>query len=116
VLAYLLDIIVGVAALGFGVALMKLLAYHFGLIRSGLTTNEDLKDIYGIIKEQVPFSRCSPDHPPLVHLSEKLIRCSEIEVSLEDTVRRSSTTGLPNKGKRYSTLVSDRQSVLNSLV
>lgn len=39
VLAYLLEIIVGAAALGFGAALMKLLAYHFELLRSGLTTN-----------------------------------------------------------------------------
>ena len=104
----------GALCFGFGLALFKLLVYHFGLINQGVTTNEDLKDTYKIIHGRVPFSRCSVGHPPLVNIRGKLIKSAEVEMNLgEDDKNINFVT---DKGKRYSTLVSDRQSVLNSLV
>jgi hypothetical protein len=114
VLSYLLEIIEGVLGLGFGLALLKLFSYHVELISCGLTTNEDLKDIYKPIGGMVPFSRCTPDHPPVLDLKGRLVKGSDLEVSMDEPARRSVDP--LNKGKRYSTLVSDRQSVLNSLV
>ena len=55
---YVLEIVVGVVAFGFGLGLVKLLWYHFELIGSGMTTNEDLKETYSVIKGKLPMSRC----------------------------------------------------------
>jgi hypothetical protein len=73
-----LEVIVGVFCLGFGLALVKLLVYHFGLINKGLTTNEDLKDTYKPFGGKVPFSRCMPSHPPLVDIKAKLVKNNEV--------------------------------------
>lgn len=81
-LSYLLEVIVGSLCFGFGLALFKLLVYHFGLINKGVTTNEDLKDTYKIIHGRVPFSRCGVGHPPLVNRRGKLVKSDEVEMSL----------------------------------
>ena len=64
---YLLEIVVGAIAGGFEIGLLRLLLYHLELTYSRLTTNEDLKGTYGPVSNEVPFGRCQPVHPPLVH-------------------------------------------------
>jgi len=73
-LDFLLEVIVGSFCLGFGLALAKLLIYHFGLMKKGLTTNEDLKDTYKPVESKVPFKRCTPGHPPLIDMKGKLFK------------------------------------------
>jgi len=75
-------VIVGALGAGFGLALFKLLMYHLGLISQGVTTNEDLKDTYRLIHGKVPFSRCSVGHPPLLDMKGKLVKSTEVEMSL----------------------------------
>jgi hypothetical protein len=105
---------VGVVSVGFGLGLLKLLIYHFELTYSRLTTNEDLKETYQVVKGSVPFPRCQPQHhPPLFDRKSRLIRSDDVEMSFEE--RRQSVWS-QSKGIRYSTLVSGRDSVLNSLV
>jgi hypothetical protein len=76
--SFLLEVIVGSLCLGFGLALAKLLIYHFKLIKGGLTTNEDLKGTYKPIESKVPFSRCTPRHPPRIDMKGKLVRINEL--------------------------------------
>ena len=109
VLEYLLELVCGLMAVGLGLGLLKLLVYHLKLTYKRLTTNEDLKETYKPIQGQVPFDRCQPGHPPIFDPSLELVR-------EEDDLQVEQHFSLQSKGKRYSTLVSGRDSVLNSLV
>jgi hypothetical protein len=111
---YLLEIILAAAAVAFFLPVFKLFTYHVGLFHSRKTTNEDLKELYAVIDGPVPFERCqNTARPPLAPLNATLI------LNVEHSEPRSTSFSREqnhNKGKRYSILVSDRQSVLNSLV
>lgn len=107
-LEFLIEIIVALLGVGFGFGLVKLLVYHIELGLNRLTTNEDLKGTYEAVRGEVSFPRCQKPSPPILDIQVKLVRADSYEM---ETHRFSMT-----KGKRYSTLVSDRQSVLNSLV
>lgn len=114
ILTYLLEILVGTLSAAFFFPILKLLLYHVGLILRRQTTNENLKKIYNIIENDVPFERCAATgRPPLVEKDAQLVLNTE---SSSDTYRSQANRESLNKGKRYSMLVSDRQSVLNYLV
>lgn len=111
---YLLEIILGAAAVGFFLPIFRLLTYHLQLFYNRLTTNEDLKELYRLIDGPAPFERCqNTKRQPLTSLNNTLI------LNVEQSEPRTTSFSRDlnhNKGKRYSTLVSDRQSVLNYLV
>ena len=104
-----MEAIIGIISFVIGITLSKLLMYHIGLINRGLTTNEDLKNTYQIIRGKVPFTR-GVGHPSLLQLGGKLVKGDELMMSLEER----NSEGV--QGRRYSTLVTERQSVLNALV
>lgn len=72
-----------------------------------------MKGTYEPIEGKVPFGRCQEKHPPFTDEKLWLVRSDDIEMSIEGHPGLEADL---NKGKRYSTLVSDRQSVLNALV
>lgn len=111
---YLLEIILATAGVGFFLPVFRLFTYHLQLSHNRLTTNEDLKELYGLIDGPAPFERCqNTRRHPLTSLKATLL----LNVEPSDPRTTSFSRDLHhNKGKRYSTLVSDRQSVLNYLV
>jgi hypothetical protein len=114
--AYLMEIILAAASGVFFLPVFKLFTYHLGLFFSRQTTNEDLKGLYELLNGPVPFRRCELyPRPPLAPIKGKMI----LSVERDERSSRDSNCHreqVLDKGKRYSTLVSDRQSVLNYLV
>ena len=71
---YLVEIILAGVAGVFFFPVFKLFTYHVGLFHSRLTTNEDLKGLYQLIKSPVPFERCqATSRPPLAPIKAELI-------------------------------------------
>lgn len=55
----ILGAIVLVIALWFAISLLVLCLYHMKILTKGLTTNEDLKEIYEDIPHEKPFKKAS---------------------------------------------------------
>jgi hypothetical protein len=55
----ILVVIVFVVALWFFVTLLVLCSYHVRILTKGLTTNEDLKEIYETLPHKQPFKKAS---------------------------------------------------------
>lgn len=114
--SYLLQILLAATSGVLFLPIFKLFTYHIKLFYNRQTTNEDLKDLYKIIDIEPPFQRCeSHKRNKKVNFNAKLILISSINEKYSSDHEKSTKESL-NKGTRYSTLVSDRQSVLNSLV
>ena len=54
---YALIIVVTVVLAFFSIPLIRLFFYHIYLIKKGITTNEDLKNTYRLIDDNIPFAK-----------------------------------------------------------
>lgn len=71
---YLLEILLGATAVGFFLPVFRLFIYHIQLFHNRLTTNEDLKELYGLIDGPAPFERCqNTKRHPLTSLKATLL-------------------------------------------
>jgi len=81
---YVLEIVVGAVSFGFGIGLIKLLWYHLELIEKGMTTNEDLKETYVVIKGKLPMSRCEPVRASFFSREMKMMRSNDVDMSYDE--------------------------------